>query len=138
MPTPVPGATKPAMTLEFFEEAAKHAQAANQPIALMPSDLLALCRMARTAERLDPDVRALASYGLQSAVPEVAEASRRVLAGRPSLPPLGLKPLDITDDRTPAQKQADGDTKRFWCRSCRSVEVDAEGEPCSQCYSGGR
>jgi hypothetical protein len=107
MPTPIPGAIAPNITLEFFEEAAAGALAAGQHVALMPGDLAALCRMARAGVRLEPDVRTLATYGLPSVVPAVSEAARRVLSGRPSLPP--FKPLDITDDRTLAQKQADGD-----------------------------
>jgi hypothetical protein len=139
MPTPIPGALAPNITLEFFEEAAANALAAGQHVALMPGDLAALCRMARAAGKLEPDVRSLASYGLQSAVPEVSEAARRVLSGRSSLPPapsrpealraaaaklppLGLKPLDIKEDRTLAQRQADGDAPNSAaCDECGGV-----------------
>lgn len=87
--TPIPDTRH---AIEFFEEAARAAKTAGQAVALMPADLLALCRMARTSAKLDDDVRSLASYGLQSAVPEVNEASRRVLSGRSSLPPAPSKP----------------------------------------------
>lgn len=132
--TPIPEA-RPGATLEFFEEAARSAKAANQAVALMPGDLLALCKLARAAARLDDDVRKLASYGLQSAVPEVSEPARRVLAGRSSLPPaarawtppveapLNLKPLDVVEDRTLAQRQADGDATPIDCLECGGQAV---------------
>lgn len=116
--TPIPDA-RPGATLEFFEEAGRAALKANQAVALLPSDLLALCRIACSAVKLEADVRALASYGLQSAVPEISEAARRVLSGRSSLPPLALKPLRIVDDRPK-------------CPECSAPEGEAHEPLCSR------
>ena len=56
--TPIPDAGRHA-TIEFFEEAAAHAKNAGQAVALVPTDLLALCKLARQSVRLDDDVRRL-------------------------------------------------------------------------------